>query len=113
MLLNMQLFPYARAQGLGTAFQNERAAIGTIVGFATAIVASVLIAGVGGVVMLLVVTGVAWALGRWMSGLLNGGLTGDSYGALNETGEVVALLAAVLVGAVGPSLLVSPISLLV
>lgn len=113
LLMNMQLYPYARAQGFGTAFQAERVAVGTLIGLATAVVASVLIAGIGGIIMLLTVTAVAWGLGCWMSGLLDGGLTGDSYGALNEVGEVIALLTALLVGALALSLFGSPISLLV
>ena len=38
---------------------------------------------------------VALALGRWTTGLL-GGMTGDTYGAVNEVGEVVALLAGIV-----------------
>jgi len=41
----------------------------------------------------------AWAAGTWMARRLNvtlGGLTGDTYGALNEFLEVVALLMLVL-----------------
>ncbi len=38
-----------------------------------------------------VVLVVSYLLGRWMVGSL-GGLTGDTYGALSEVGEVVVLL---------------------
>jgi adenosylcobinamide-GDP ribazoletransferase len=49
-------------------------------------------AGPAGLVALLLVTLAAHALGRWWTRAL-GGLTGDTYGALCELAEVVALAA--------------------
>ena len=46
--------------------------------------------------MLVGATAIAWLLGWAMTSKL-GGLTGDTYGAVNETTAVLALLAAVAV----------------
>ncbi len=91
MLVAMDLFPYARAQGLGASFQEGRRRWQLLAGLLTAVVASGLLLGGGGLILLAAVLVVATALGWWMTRLL-GGLTGDAYGAINEVGEVVALL---------------------
>jgi adenosylcobinamide-GDP ribazoletransferase len=112
MLWDMQLFPYMRSQGLGTAFMRGRTKTQVVAGFATVLIASLLLAGFAGVLLLVLTTGIAWGFGRWIAGLL-GGLTGDSYGAVNEVTEVAVLLLAILLAAVSPVLFASPLSLLV
>lgn len=98
MLLATAAHPYAREEGLGRAFQRGRGIWQVAAGLATALVASAVLGGVGGVALWGVATAVAWAAGWWMARLL-GGLTGDAYGAVNELCEVAVLLAAgVLVG---------------
>jgi adenosylcobinamide-GDP ribazoletransferase len=97
-------FPYARPQGLGSLFQ--RRSINLIAATGMALVLLALIAGVatlvrgsGGlagtalllalfaaVAFLVTVSGCFWASRR-----LDGGLTGDTYGAVNELVEVVVL----------------------
>ena len=57
----------------------------------TAVLASVVFLGPGGLVLLGAVSVAALGLGRWLVGKL-GGMTGDGYGAVNELGEVLALL---------------------
>lgn len=109
MLVDMELYPYARAQGMGTSFQHGRRAWHVALGSATAIIASLLFAGIAGAVLLAVAFALAWGLGRWMAGLL-GGLTGDAYGAVNEVIEVAVLLAAIAVAAIAPALFRSPIT---
>ncbi len=85
-------YPTAREGGMGRTFQqyvrrND---------FFVATVATLLLAGlVGqwrGVVAGVAVWGVTFLLAHWWTRAL-GGLTGDTYGALNEIGEVVALAA--------------------
>lgn len=84
-------FPAASEGGMGRSFRDRVRRRDFV--FATVCV--LLIGGVvffpGGALAGLVVFFVSYLLARWMVGSL-GGLTGDSYGALSETGEVVALL---------------------
>ncbi|MCY4581783.1 MAG: adenosylcobinamide-GDP ribazoletransferase [Chloroflexi bacterium] len=95
MLATMEAFPYAREQGLGTAFENGRSRWQVVVAFATALAASGLLLGSAGFVLLGVAVVAALAMGRWVTGLL-GGMTGDTYGAVNEAGEVVVLLTGIV-----------------
>ena len=84
------LFPYARAEGLGRAFNGEAGRLQ--VGVATAIAAVTLI--VLGPALILPALGTAAAVlafGFWLYRRL-GGLTGDVYGAAIELGEVVMLI---------------------
>ena len=101
MLATMVAFRYAREQGLGTSFEIGRSRWQLAVGFVIAAVAAGLLMGVGGLVLLAVSVAAAMALGWWVSRLI-GGMTGDTYGAVNEVaGVAVLLLAAFLVPAIG------------
>ena len=91
MVATMALFPYARERGLGTSFQDGRSRWQVGFALATAAVAAALFLGGGGAILLGIVVAVALGLGRWMTGLL-GGMTGDTYGAVNEVGEVAVLV---------------------
>jgi adenosylcobinamide-GDP ribazoletransferase len=94
MMLALSAFQYARNQGLGTAFQGGRPALGVGLATATAVGAAFLLATWGGLVMLGAVYVAALVLGAALARLL-GGLTGDTYGAINEVTEVAALMVAV------------------
>ena len=91
MLATMAAFPYVREQGLGTAFQEGRGWWQVAVGAATAAAVAALFLGGGGAILFGVAVLVALGLGRWMAGML-GGMTGDTYGAVNEVGEVAVLV---------------------
>lgn len=84
-------FPPAREGGLGRTFQAllgpRDFPLATLIALAAA-----LIGGVAGIVALALAWLVTHALGRWWTRDL-GGLTGDTYGALCEIAEVVALAA--------------------
>ena len=95
MLAAMGAFPYARQQGLGTSFQEGRHRWQMAFGFATAATAGALLSGLAGLVLLGAVVVVALAMGRWVTGLL-GGMTGDTYGAVNEAGEVAVLFGGIV-----------------
>ncbi|MDA0769775.1 MAG: adenosylcobinamide-GDP ribazoletransferase [Chloroflexi bacterium] len=110
--LSMDLFPYVRSQGLGTAFQSGRRPWQLALGIITALVAGFLLVGVLGIVLMALVSAVAWGLGRWASSLL-GGVTGDIYGAINEVSEVAVLVMAVILIANSPLALQSPLAGLV
>ncbi len=101
ILLAMYLYPYARHQGLGAAFKQGSSPWHLAAGAAATVAGAVLLAGWAGVAMLALASVVALAAGRWMAGML-GGLTGDSYGAVNEvTAAAVLLLAVALAGHAG------------
>jgi len=91
MVSTMAAFPYVRDQGLGTSFQSGRARWQVVLAFATAAVAGGLLLGLEGLALLGAAIGVALGLGWWVTRLL-GGMTGDTYGAVNEVAEVAVLL---------------------
>lgn len=98
MVLALRIFPSARSTGLGAAFHQavttERLVPASIVALTI-----VLIAGQWIGLIVWATTGAATlVLGFWITRSL-GGLTGDSYGAIEEVVEIVALLVLVIVRA--------------
>jgi adenosylcobinamide-GDP ribazoletransferase len=110
-------FPYARSSGAGTPFRATGRRLtwasvlaGALVitisilsgapSLAQALVRAALVAGIA----VLVTAGVT----MWMSRRLDGGLTGDTYGALNECVEVAVLVLVPLTFAAGAHLPVGP-----
>jgi adenosylcobinamide-GDP ribazoletransferase len=91
-------FPAAREGGLGRDFHNQVLRRDFLLATIFAASVAVIVAGLLGIIAMLAVLAAAHLLARWWTRDL-GGLTGDTYGALNEIGEVVAL--AVLVAVVG------------
>ena len=83
-------FPAARAGGLGQSFQSQASQSNFVTGTLSAILLAILIGELRGLIALALVWLVSWLLARWWTRDL-GGLTGDTYGALCEIGEVVAL----------------------
>ncbi len=108
MLVSMQLFVYARTEGLGSRFTVGAAPWQMVAGLATTLAASILLAGWAGVAMLGLATLTATFFGRWMAGQL-GGLTGDSYGAVNEVAGAGVLLLAVALASGAPALFKAPL----
>jgi len=94
MMLALVAFPYARSQGLGSAFQGDQRTLSAFASGLIAIVAALLLAGFGGLVLFGLATLLAWLLGKGLA-LLLGGLTGDTYGAINEVTETAILITAV------------------
>jgi len=85
-------FPAAREGGLGRSFNAQVRRADFWIASTVAAGAALLACGLAGLVAALLVWGVAHLLARWWTRDL-GGLTGDTYGALCEIGEVVALAA--------------------
>lgn len=108
MLATMVVFPYAREQGMGTAFQNGRGWLQVGIGLITAVVAGVLLIGGAGGVLVGVALVVSLVFGKWVRRLL-GGMTGDTYGAVNEVAEVAVLLAGIILFDVASKLFQSPL----
>ena len=95
MVLVLRVFPGARPTGLGATFHQavttKRLLLTGIV-----ILAIVLIVGhIPGLIVLMIVSVTSLILGLWITRGI-GGLTGDSYGAIEEVAEVVALLVLVM-----------------
>ncbi|MXX48090.1 MAG: adenosylcobinamide-GDP ribazoletransferase [Chloroflexi bacterium] len=107
MLATMAVFPYVRKQGLGSSFQEGGHWWQIGFGLVTAVLAAGLFLGPGGLVLFGAVTIVALGVGRWMSSKL-GGMTGDTYGAVNELGEVSVLILGVALAPVLPELFDAP-----
>ena len=107
MLATMAVFPYARADGLGTSFQEGGRWWQIVAGLVMAGVAAGLFLGAGGLVLLGAATLGALGLGYWMTSKL-GGMTGDAYGAVNELGEVLVLMLGVALAPVLPELFDAP-----
>ena len=111
MLLTMELYPYVRSNGIGTAFFDGgqgRFKWQLILGSVFTLVVSVALAGMVGIVLLAAACAVAWSIGAWATRLL-GGVTGDIYGAVNELTEVVVLLMALMLMAAAPFTFYSPL----
>ena len=101
MLSTMFAFRYVREQGLGTSFRIGRNWRQLALGFIIAAAAAGVLMGAAGLILLVVSLAASLALGWWISRLI-GGMTGDTYGAVNEVAEVsVLLLAAALFPVVG------------
>lgn len=103
MALALGSFPYARQQGLGTAFRGKGLIRIIMAGF-TALTASILL-GWSGLILFTTATALAILLGTGISRLI-GGLTGDTYGFINEVTEASLL---VVTAAILPNLLVLPL----
>ena len=108
MLSTMAAFPYVRKEGLGAAFQEGTSSWQVVFGLATASVAGGLLLGVGGLLLVGAAIGVSLALGRWISGML-GGMTGDTYGAVNEVAEVTVVLVGIVMVRLIPELCKAPL----
>ena len=93
MMLALSVFPYARDQGLGTAFRGIKLNYIVVAG-AIALIAAVIFAGLSGVILFAIATIISILTGLWITRLL-GGLTGDIYGAINELSEVIILITAI------------------
>jgi len=95
MTLALSIFPNARSTGLGVTFRQiitrGRLLLAGIVALIVALVFGYLV----GLAVFVVVTIVAIGVGVWIARQLDG-LTGDTYGAIAELAEVIALLLLVI-----------------
>jgi len=90
MSLALGLFPYVRAQGLGSAFRGM-GAIQVITAMLISTIAAVLFGSTGGLILFASGTLFVVLLSLGIQRLI-GGLTGDTYGAINELTEVIILV---------------------
>lgn len=91
MVLALRVFPSARPGGLGATFRQSVTMSSLIIAGATALLLALIAGHVVGALVWITATLMALLLGLWVTRLI-GGLTGDSYGAIEEITEVVVLL---------------------
>ena len=104
----MAAFAYAREEGTGTAFQAGASRWQVAFGLATGAAAGGLLLGASGLLLAGSAIGVSLVLGRWISGML-GGMTGDTYGAVNEVAEVTTVLLGIVMFHLVPELCQAPL----
>lgn len=98
MVMGAAAFPYARNEGMGAAFHGAALPAPIIVAGATAVAASVVLLGAGGLIAAVFAACCALAVGAWARQSI-GGMTGDLYGATAEIAEAgLFLLIAALAG---------------
>lgn len=90
-VLGIYGFPAAAEGGMGRSFHDRVRRRDFIYATVFAVLAGGALFFPWGALVGAVVLIVSYLLGRWMVSIL-GGLTGDTYGAMSEVGEVVALL---------------------
>jgi adenosylcobinamide-GDP ribazoletransferase len=91
MSLALHFFPYARKDGLGHGFTENRKIGYVALASLLAIFIIYSMVGTAGIVIGLITIIVAMLIAAWVKGKI-GGLTGDVYGALNEVSENIFLL---------------------
>ncbi|MCY4623175.1 MAG: adenosylcobinamide-GDP ribazoletransferase [bacterium] len=108
ILVVMDRFPYVRRDGLGTPFLRGGSRRSLAVGSAVAVLATVVLTGPVGLLLIAASGLVAGAVGAWAKRRI-GGVTGDIYGAACETSEAAVLVLAVVITLVDPGALASPL----
>ena len=108
ILLVMEWFPYLRREGLGSPLLQHRGRFSVWCGLPLAVAAAVFLTGLPGLALAVLAGAVAWAAAAWATWLL-GGVTGDIYGAVNETVEAAVLVLAVILTAGGTGTSGSPL----
>ncbi len=89
------LFPAARKEGLGRVFKEETRVAEVILAGLLSLLIALAIAGLSGLYLLVGSWVVSLIGGLWFNRVF-GGMTGDTYGAINEVAETTALVAATL-----------------
>jgi adenosylcobinamide-GDP ribazoletransferase len=84
-------YPYAKPSGLGRVFKQEASSSGFLVATVIALAIAVMPSQLAGLFIMFGVWIIVTALAFYLKGRF-GGLTGDSYGAINEIAEVLVLI---------------------
>jgi adenosylcobinamide-GDP ribazoletransferase len=90
MVYAIVAFPYGRPAGLGRVFKEQAGAGALAAASGVAAVGAVLLLGGAGLAALALAAAATWLFARYCLGRLPG-LTGDTYGALNEVTEAAVL----------------------
>jgi adenosylcobinamide-GDP ribazoletransferase len=100
MVYALFAYPYAKPSGLGKVFKQGTRRLRFIVATLIALVAAVILAQLAGFVIMLAIWVIALAVATYLKGKF-GGLTGDTYGAINEVAEVCILILVCLLAHIG------------
>ncbi len=96
MVSIMSAFPYAKTSGMGLAFKQganwKRLTVSTVIALAVAVI----ILQIQGLALIAALWLVIFGIASYFRSRL-GGLTGDSYGAINELAEVAVLLLIIVI----------------
>lgn len=84
-------YPYAKPSGLGRVFKQGANRTRFIVATVVALVVAVILAQLAGLVIMFGIWIIVMAMAFYLKGRF-GGLTGDTYGAINEIAEVLVLI---------------------
>jgi adenosylcobinamide-GDP ribazoletransferase len=103
MVAAVGAFPYARPQGSGLAFKEGASLPRLFVSTVVAAIIAFAVRGFAGLGLMAAAVALALLVAAFLS-RRQGGLTGDSYGAVNEVAEVAVLLLFPLFGPWGPAL---------
>jgi adenosylcobinamide-GDP ribazoletransferase len=95
MTLALSIFPSARSTGLGATFRQVVNRARLLLAGIIALIVALVLGHLVGLAILVVVTIVAIGVGIWIARQLDG-LTGDTYGAIEEIAEVTALFLLVI-----------------
>ena len=97
-------YPYARAHGLGKIFKETAGWRSLIMATLITLVIAICFAEIGGLVILVAVWIIVVVIASYLRRKF-GGLTGDTYGAINEVAEVAVLLVISIFATHGPWLM--------
>ncbi|NWJ96259.1 MAG: adenosylcobinamide-GDP ribazoletransferase [Chloroflexi bacterium] len=92
LVTSVVLFPYGRESGLGTIYKRYTTKLSLALTSLVIALFTSLILGGPGLLLALLIFGVALLVGKYIMLKLPKGLTGDSYGAIAEIGEMVTWL---------------------
>jgi len=84
-------YPYAKPSGLGKAFKQGASWPRFVIATVITLVVAVILAQLTGFIIMLAVWVIVVAMAAYLKGKF-GGLTGDTYGAINEVAEVCLLI---------------------
>jgi adenosylcobinamide-GDP ribazoletransferase len=88
LVIAVVLFPYGRESGLGTIYKQYTKKLELFLAGLVVLVVAGLVLRLAGLVLVVVMFGLAWLVGRWMMSKIPKGLTGDCYGAITEFCEM-------------------------
>lgn len=91
MVYTIFAYPYARPSGLGKVFKQEASWQRLVIATLVTLVVAVVLARLAGFVIMVGIWVIAVAIAAYLKGKF-AGLTGDSYGAINEAAEVGVLI---------------------
>jgi adenosylcobinamide-GDP ribazoletransferase len=91
MVYALFAYPYAKPSGLGKVFKQGASWLRFTIATVVTLVMAVILAQLAGFIIMLAIWVIVLAVATYLKGKF-GGLTGDTYGAINEVSEVCVLI---------------------